>query len=151
MCEIRDGFILCSCGQPLRRPSLSIWLNSFRVFKNWITPWKGEVNKKFHWYLLQRTNQQWIDGELVVDPEFLKKQQERGEGYKFIAEALNARTDCFDFKYSPKDEDVLQIHLEKGEELEFVYGDGSWYLNNVADPLESWDLWLLNKGLVKNN
>ncbi|MEQ9413010.1 MAG: hypothetical protein RIF39_04235 [Cyclobacteriaceae bacterium] len=126
-------------------------MNSFSFLKNWITPWKGGVYENFHWYLLQRTNQQWMDGELVMDPEFWEKQKERGKVYKFIAETLNTRTDCFDFKYSPREDDVLRIQLERGEELEFVYGDGSWYLNNLVDPLESWDLWLLNKGIVKNN
>lgn len=112
MCDFDNGFILCTCVHLSRKEKKSI-LNEYEwmlfSFIEEITP--IEMGR----YIIPRNN---IGNGLTVESVLLN---------------LNTKN-CFDFKYTPKEGDNLQIRLKKKREmisyLSFIYTNKEWIENH---------------------
>ncbi len=153
MCQPNGNFKLCSCGRKATRPGkLKVALRSTKAFARFIKPQSAGLileSEACTWYLYQRSNHHYLIGDLLMDPEYLAREKEKHKTYQFLVDALNTRTDCFDFAYQPASNDWLCLKLNDHVLLYLTYEQGRWRMEQQADVMEDWDHWLLNNGQIK--
>lgn len=145
MCNKEESIKFCSCGKKVKRNTF--FNRIFRASKSKSLQTYIDKEAKDVWYLFSRENQQWLDGELIINEHLETCKQTQKATFQYIKDALNTRKDCFDFAYIPQENDLLVVKFQQ-KLVEFVFDEGEWYLN-IHEQMEMWDHWLLNKGIVK--
>ena len=115
MCDIKDGFRLCSCDDQLAEKDIS--------------------------WVLKRNNPElplhYRKGRAVM-PRYSNEEKNL---QVLILENLN-NSNCFDFEYSPQVNDFVRIRGKAGEALQeqwygYRYTDNQWAIDNT-DSLAGW-------------
>lgn len=123
MCNLDDGFILCTCAGKKGKSKAAFTWSLFR-------PRKHDT----HVFVIGETGAPFFTskGKLLVDK---------------VQDQLNARN-CFDFAYQPEDGDTLVItSSESGIEYGFTYHNNEWEYSTM--PFEGRTLLEIEKGKIK--
>lgn len=96
-----------------------------------------------------RDNHQSLIGDFVMDDKYWEEEKKKNKTYGFLVDALNSRSDCFDFQYQPKHGDLLRIKLDSNQIIDIVFENGNWRMSDRSSVFEQYDHWLINSGDVK--
>ena len=126
MCDIADGFKLCTCkGEEKLELGESCWILEKR--KTSIVPKCDVVGS-------------------VMFPEYSKQETDM---IALVLQNLNQRN-CFDFRYRPRESDVLTIILQE-DAYRFRFLDTQWRFDE-STPFDAWreQMVFKKKGIIKN-
>lgn len=120
MCNIKEGFKLCTCAKELSRKEA-----------DWLL------------YKIKPLNERSLTIGLVSFNFHNKEEQAQ---QVLIKEELNNRN-CFDFEYHPNEKDILVIK-DKDKEGKFIFefDQGEWY----SKPAESLEHLIVNSGKIES-
>lgn len=125
MCIISDQIKFCSCLKEGKDKEIKDILKELEKFRNKVIP---DSKEPFSWVLYKFDRYEEHEG-IAGLMHMPSDTTGFSLGEEFVLDQLNNRN-CFDFDYSPKEDDHLQINFQRNaswiEFLSFIYRTGNW-------------------------